>query len=589
PMNAILGMTDLALDTGLTHEQSEYLTTVRTSAESLLTIINDLLDLARIEAGRLVVEKVPFSVGSTLDDVMRTMRVRARQKGILLQARMDERLPDWVAGDPGRLRQVVMNLVGNAVKFTDAGSVTVTAAPDEGTLIRFTVEDTGIGIDRTHLDAIFDAFEQVDGSMARRHGGTGLGLAISSQLVDALGGAISVESTVGEGSRFSFTADLPPTAALSAVGGAGMAGGPALVIAGRPARDRLVEMATAAGYEAIGVSSAAEAQTMGAALHTEGRRIGALIVDFAEPDVEYCRRLVGAEVLAGTPLLAVVAAGRRGDGARFRAAGVRAYLTRPLGESDLREALSAIASGSAAAGILITRHWLRERRRPLQVLLADDSATNRMLAVKILEKRGHHVAQVSDGIAATQAVLDRDFDVVLMDVQMPGMDGLSATRVIREREQEQGADRVPIIALTAHAMESDRQRCLTAGMDGYLAKPFTASDLVGVVEAGAAVGPFTRAAGVEKASGFVEEYPSLVDRLEDAVAAGHLREAASLARRLAVGLGRIGAGEAASAAGRLAEAESGDATDLSSDFGRLASFLDRLEPELGLVGGGMSP
>ena len=586
PMNAILGMTDLTLDTEITEEQHEYLTTVRTSAESLLTIINDLLDLARVEAGRLVVEEVPFSVKSTLNDVVRTMRVRAEQKGIGLDVRIHENLPVWVAGDPGRLRQVVMNLVGNAIKFTDRGAVTLTAETAEGSLIRFTVADTGIGIGAEHVDAIFGAFEQADGSMTRRHSGTGLGLAISSKLVEAMGGTIGVESKVGEGSRFTFTADLPPTGALTAVGGAGMAGGPAIVIADRPSRERLVQMASAAGYEARGVGSAVEAQTTAANLLAEGRGIGALIVDFAEPDIDYCRRLIGSEVLAGAPVIAVVAAGRRGDGARFRAAGVRAYLTRPLGESDLREALAAIASGSAPEGILITRHWLRDRRRSLQVLLADDSATNRMLAVRILEKRGHQLVEVADGIEATQAVAERDFDVVLMDVQMPGMDGMEATRVIRAREQEASADRVPIIALTAHAMESARQKCLAAGMDGYLSKPFTAEDLVGAVESGAAIGPITISAGVEQAGAFVESYPSLIDDLEDAVADARFRDAVGLARRLAVGLGRLGASEAASAAGRLAKAGTADAGELERDFARLAVTLDRIEPEFGVISGG---
>ncbi|MBU1494660.1 MAG: response regulator [Actinobacteria bacterium] len=584
PMNAILGMTDLALDTRVTKEQHEYLTTVRTSAESLLTIINDLLDLARVEAGRLTIEQVAFSVQSTLQDVIRTMGVRARQKGVGLAAHIDEGVPAWVLGDPGRLRQIVMNLVGNAVKFTDEGTVTVTAAPAEGSLLRFTVADTGIGIGPEHLEAVFKAFEQVDGSMARRHGGTGLGLAITSKLVEAMGGTIGVESELGQGSRFTFTADLPPTAALAAIGGAGMAGGPALVVGDRLAREGLMEMVSAAGYQAIGVATSAEAQTMAASLLSEGRRVGAVIVDTAEPDAEYCRRLVGSEVLAGTPVVSVVAAGRRGDGARFRAAGVRAYLTRPLGESDVRETLAAIASGSVGSDTLITRHWLRERRRPLQVLLADDSPTNRMLAVKILEKRGHHLVQVADGIAATQAVVDRDFDVVLMDVQMPGMDGLEATRIIRAWEHEAGADRVPIIALTAHAMESDRMRCLAAGMDGYLAKPFTADQLVGAVEAGAAVGPITVRADADRFGGFVEAYASLMDGLETAVANHQTREAAAVARRLAVGLGRLGIGEAASAASRLAETEAGDIDALEKGFNRLAATLEHVEPVLGASG-----
>jgi signal transduction histidine kinase len=230
PMNAVLGMTDLALDTDLTDEQRGYVSTVRSSAESLLTIINDLLDLARVESGRLVMETVPFSVRGALEDVMRTMEVRATQKGIGLEMQIDDEVPEWVTGDPGRLRQVVMNLIGNGVKFTDEGSVRVAASVAGGSHIRFDVADTGIGIAPGHLGLIFGAFEQADGSANRRHGGTGLGLAISSKLVEAMGGTISVESRQGEGSVFSFTAELPETSALTAVGGASIAEGPVLVI-----------------------------------------------------------------------------------------------------------------------------------------------------------------------------------------------------------------------------------------------------------------------------------------------------------------------------------------------------------------------
>ncbi|MCB2224823.1 MAG: response regulator [Actinobacteria bacterium] len=582
PMNAILGMTDLALDAGVDAEQHEYLTTVRASAESLLTIINDLLDLARVEAGRLSIEHVPFAVRATLEDVVRTMRLRAQQKGITLQARFAPGLPDWVSGDPGRLRQVVMNLVGNAVKFTDKGSVVLSARPLEGDLVEFSVEDTGIGIATGHLEAIFDAFEQADGSMTRRHGGTGLGLAISKKLVDAMGGRIEVQSVLGEGSTFTFTASLPAVAALAAVGGAGLAGGPALVVAERPSREALVRMVDRFGYEAIGVGSPAEALTTAAALHSDGRRVGAVIVDFGKPDVEECRRLAASEVLAGTPVVAIVAAGRRGDGARFRAAGVRAYLTRPLEPADLREALAAIASGGAPVDILITRHWLRERRRPLRVLLADDSPTNRLVASRVLEKRGHDVAEVGDGAEALAALDAARYDVVLMDVQMPGMDGLEATRQIRDRERRAGAGHVPVIALTAHAMEADRQRCLAAGMDGYLAKPFSSEDLVGAVEGGAAIGAFTLPGPTPAAAEFLAGYPALVDGLEEAVAAGDLESAAALAGRLEIGLRALGADDAAALAGRIAEGQG--AGSGREAYEALSEALDRLEPQMAAIG-----
>ncbi len=587
PMNAVLGMTDLALDTDLTDEQRGYVGTVRSSAESLLTIINDLLDLARVESGRLVMETVPFSVRGTLEDVMRTMDVRADQKGIGLEIRIDDEVPEWVTGDPGRLRQVVMNLMGNSVKFTDEGRVRVTASIVGGSLIRFDVADTGIGIAPEHLDLIFGAFEQADGSVTRRHGGTGLGLAISSKLVEAMGGTISVESRQGEGSVFSFTAELPETSALTGVGGAAMAKGPVLVIGDGPSRRRLVDMVAGTGRAAMGLGSAAEALTLAASLQAEGRRPGALIVDFAEPDVDYCRRLADSSLLAGVPMLVVVGAGRRGDGARFRAAGVRAYLTKPLGDADVREALMAISTGSAPAATLVTRHWLRDRRRPLEILLADDSATNRLLAARVLEKRGHRVMQVVDGAAAVEAVAAHDFDVVLMDVQMPEVDGLEATRAIREWEGDTGASRLPIIALTAHAMGSDRDICLAAGMDGYLAKPFRIEELASYVEAMAGSGRAAGAPGGEESGSFVDAYPGLVGGLEEAVAGRRSAEAGEIAARLAAGLQKLGAAEAAEAAHRLADAAQVRDPDSAVEeaFASLVSSLDTLEPELGARAG----
>jgi len=337
----------------------------------------------------------------------------------------------------------------------------------------------------------------------------------------------------------------------------------------------------------MGVGSAAEALTLAASLRAEGRRPGGLVVDFAEPDVDFCRRLVESEVLAGVPMLVVVGAGRRGDGTLFRAAGARAYLTRPLDDGDVREALAVIGSGSSSPTTLVTRHWLRERRRPLEVLLADDSATNRFLAARILEKRGHRVVEVGDGTAAVGAVATNDFDVVLMDVQMPEMDGIEATRAIRETERGTGAAPVPIIALTAHVMASDREACLAAGMDGYLAKPFSAEQLVSCVETMANRSWVEEMAGSSGTGGFVDAYPGMIDRLEEAVAVGLPAEAGKIAARLAAGLHWLGATEAAEAARRLSDAAAGagNRAVIEEAFAAMASSLDRLESEFGTPAG----
>lgn len=595
PMNAILGMTDLALGTELSDEQLDYLITVHSSAQALLTIINDLLDLAKVDAGRLDLESVPFSVRSTLEDVMRAMRVRAAQKGVELREEVDESVPECVRGDPGRLRQVLINLIGNAVKFTDLGSVSVSVTSAGGDRVRFDVVDTGIGIAEEDLDEIFKAFEQADSSSTRRHGGTGLGLAISAKLVELMGGEIHAESKPANGSRFCFTARLPAARpAPIGVSCPDVMPGPVLVVADAKARRKLVEMVADAGHAALGVGSSAEVLAVAGSLVAEGQQVGAMVVDLVEPDVGFCRRLASKNAVAGVPMMAIVGAGRRGDGARFRAAGVRAYLTRPLEDTDLRDALRAITVGEAPPEVLVTKHWLREQRRPLRVLVADDSATNRLLATRLLERRGHRVTGAVNGREAISVTGESEFDVVLMDVQMPEVDGLEATEAIRLREQEFGG-RLPIVALTAHATASDRHACMAAGMDEYLAKPFGSDELIEVVEraargiAGVSSGearacgsPMTDLAGV-----FLKEYPALVDGIDEAMEEGRLAAVGSLAGRLADGLHAVSAGDAAESAARLRRAaRRGDWAEATSVYGVLTGALEWLEPKLATPAGG---
>jgi PAS domain S-box-containing protein len=476
PMNAILGMTDLALGTETDDEQREYLGTVRSSAESLLTIINDLLDLSRIEAGRLELERIPFTLRDVLEDCTRMMQVRAADKGLDLVLRFDPSLPARMVGDPGRLRQIVVNLLGNAVKFTEQGSVTVTvsqfdeSAEDVG--IQVSVEDTGVGIAADKLEVIFEAFRQADGSTTRRFGGTGLGLAISSELAAAMGGRIWAESTPGRGSVFRFTArfgEAPPDTAIDE----SRIEGP-IAIVGHPGASRswirqsLVDAGLAVEVASDLVTAIAVASRV---------RPAAIVYDTTNPtDVETLR---SSSVLATIPIVAVAASGRRGDARRFRDAGATGYLARPARASEL----VGVVRGAIAEpdGEIVTRHWIRERRTRLHVLLADDSPTNRLLASRILEKRGHTVVGVGDGSEAVARLAEERFDAVLMDVQMPGVDGLEATRRIRTRELIEGGH-VPVVALTAHAMEADRARCLAAGMDAFVSKPFRAEELEETLE-----------------------------------------------------------------------------------------------------------
>ncbi|MDX1690906.1 MAG: ATP-binding protein, partial [Acidimicrobiia bacterium] len=473
PMNAILGMTELALGTDIDDEQREYLTTVRSSADALLTIINDLLDLSRVEAGRLDLDAIPFVLRDVFDDCVRMMSVRAADKGIELRLRFDPTLPARVVGDPGRLRQIVVNLLGNAVKFTERGHVAVTvSAGDSPSTVQVSVEDTGIGIPPEKLEVVFEAFRQADGSTTRQFGGTGLGLAISSELVTLMGGRIWAESTPGEGSVFRFTAEFEDAGQAEVTSRGTRIEGPVVVVSetgGTRSWARRV-------LSEVGVETVMVADVVAATAATDAPP-AAVLVDTMDPgDVSFLR---AASPLDGAPIVVVVGAGKRGDAAVFREAGAAGYLTRPASSSELLGVLRGVIAGEARE--IVTRHWVRERRPTLRVLVADDSPTNRVLASRILEKRGHAVVGVGDGSEVLERLAAEPFDVVLMDVQMPEMDGLEATRRIRSAEL-MGDDHVPIVALTAHAMDTDRTACLAAGMDGFVTKPFRADDLVTTLE-----------------------------------------------------------------------------------------------------------
>lgn len=495
PMNAIIGMTDLTLDTGLDSEQREYLQTVRHASESLLALIDDILDFSKIEAGKLELEPLEFRLRDCVENAAKTLAVRAQEKDLELAVDVHADVPDLVIGDPVRLRQIVVNLVGNAIKFTDEGEIEVSAAlqsvGDDEVAVAFTVRDTGIGIAEDQLASIFESFSQADVSTTREFGGTGLGLAISSQLAERMGGRMWVDSELGVGTRFHFIVRLgvPEHAEESTalIGDAELAEMPALIVDDNATNRRILadilqnwglRPVTADGADAAlaALESAAELGAPYRLVLLDGRMPGVDGFQLAE-------MIMQDERYDDAELMMLTSAGQPGDATKCRELGISSYLTKPVPQTDLYDAIQAILGAPAASRVdLVTQHSLREARRALRVLLAEDNPVNVKLATRLLEKRGHTVVVANNGQEALDEMLSSGpFDVVLMDVQMPVMDGFEATAAIRSAE-EGSNQRLRIIGVTAHAMEGDMERCIDAGMDGYLSKPFVAKDLFALIE-----------------------------------------------------------------------------------------------------------
>src|SRR5438128_395999 len=494
PMNAVLGFVELVLDTDLGVEQRRALELVRSSSEALLTILNDILDYSKIEAEHLELESIPFDLPKVVHATATLLAVRAREKHLELTVDVPPDVPHLVRGDPTRVRQVLMNLIGNAIKFTERGEVDVSASAvrrdrDQAT-VRFRVRDTGIGISEQQLATIFQEFRQADASMTRRYGGTGLGLAISRRLVALMGGELTVTSEVGRGSEFGFTLAVPVEAAApqARAGGATTSlGGRRLLVVDDNETNRRI-LRDMLGAEGIAVHEAARADAGLAALR-RGAQAGVpydlAILDAQMPDsdgFELAAAVRADRELAATRLLILTSAGQRGDGERCRQMGIQAYLTKPIARADLIEAVSTVlreAPPAGAAPALITRHSIAESRHTLRILLAEDNPVNQQVATAMLVKRGHQVDVVSNGREAVDAVRAVRYDVVLMDIQMPELDGFAATAGIRALPEGR---LLPIIALTAHALSGERERCLERGMTGYVAKPFKAHDLFAAIE-----------------------------------------------------------------------------------------------------------
>ncbi len=489
PMNAVIGMTELALDTELTPTQRDWLSTVRDSGNSLLMLINDILDFSKIEAGKLELESEPFGLRDYVGDTLKLLAVRADATGIELAWRIAPEVPDTVVGDPHRLRQVLINLIGNAIKFTERGEVvldvsTAAKASSGGPeRISFSVRDTGVGIPKDKLATIFGAFEQADTSSTRRFSGTGLGLAITSRLVDLMGGRIEVKSTVGEGSTFTFSAQLEPGSDLPQRDLSALSGHRVLVVDDNATnRSILHEVLGSWRMQPVSASGAREALEVLREAEGSGNAFALIISDFNMPEMDgamLAERIRADAALAHTPVIMLTSGNRLGEISSREELGIAACLMKPVKQSELIESIAAaldlplvrpVGARSETAGS-------QEKLPPLRVLLGEDIRTNQRLVVALLEKRGHSVTVASDGNEALLAhAQDGPFDVILMDVQMPDMDGLEATSQIRERETESGAH-VPIIAMTAHSMAGDRERCLAAGMDDYISKPIRPAEL----------------------------------------------------------------------------------------------------------------
>jgi len=500
PMNGVIGMTGLLLDTDLTDEQRDLAETVRTSAGSLLQIINDILDFFKIEAGKIEFEILDFDLRNALEDMTDTIAPKAYEKGLEIACIVSPHVPSLVRGDPGRIRQILLNLAGNAVKFTPEGQIAIRVSLVEETTthvtLKFKVADTGIGIPPDRLDRLFKSFSQADASTTRKYGGTGLGLAISRQLAENMGGEIGVESREAKGSTFWFTIVLEKQS-VDEKGlfrlPSNLQGKRILAVADHP----INLVALSQGLEASGCTctTASRPEEALAVLRrgvSKKTPFHLVIVDCVMADVTgeaFAKRIKEDPDLKETPLVMMTAWGQRGDAARAKDAGFAAYLTKPIRRGHLLECLKTVL-GFEDDGrrltedpALVTKHSVAESgKRRVHILLAEDNRVNQKLALRLLEKFGYRAHAVANGQEAVRALETANYDLVLMDVQMPEMDGLEATQIIRNRSSRVKNHDVPIIAMTAHAMQGDRERCLEAGMTDYTSKPIQPQVLMEAIE-----------------------------------------------------------------------------------------------------------
>ncbi|MGE0824346.1 MAG: response regulator [Candidatus Binatia bacterium] len=648
PMNGIIGMTELALDTDLTPQQREYLSMVKDSADSLLRLINDILDFSKIEAGKLDLEPIDFSLRESLEDTVKTLAMRAHKKGLELACHIPPDVPDAVVGDPGRLRQLIVNLSGNAIKFTEQGEVVVDVAVESQTeeeiCLHFTVKDTGIGLPPEKQRVIFEAFSQADSSTTRKYGGTGLGLAISTQLAVLMGGKIWVESEVGKGSTFHFTARLGlskvelPKRLTEPVELQDL---PVHVVDDNATNRRILEeILTNWGMKPTVVDGAQAALTAMERARDAAKPFALVITDGMMPKMdgfELVEQIRQHPDLAGATIMMLSSAGQHSDAARCRELGVSAYLTKPIKQSDLLDAVVTVLHTSSTEPrkpLLQPQLAVPETQHRLHILLAEDNAINQRVTTGILEKRGHTVVVVGNGKEALAALENEAFDLLLLDVQMPEMDGFETTREIRRRESQLSVvrgqlsgrqnlpeesrlttehwplatRRLPIVAMTARALKGDRERCLEAGMDGYVSKPLQAQQLFEVIaglipslaEAGEGTprqtapteSVFDRDEALDRVDGntallrelvglFFDEIPGLLATIHESVVHRDVKALERAAHTLKGAVSNLSAKDACSAALRLEMlGYGGDLTDVEEVYADLEKEITRLRSAL---------
>jgi two-component system sensor histidine kinase/response regulator len=517
PMNGIIGMTELVLGTDLTGEQRKYLEMAKMSADTLLALINDILDFSKIEVGKMELEAIDFNLRLTLENATDTLALKAHEKGLELACHIRPDVPTALIGDPGRLRQIIVNIAGNALKFTEEGEIVIQvemeSESDDSVKLHFMVSDTGIGIPQDKLDSIFKSFEQIDGSTIRKYGGTGLGLAITRQLVEMMGGEIHVESpnrsrleensntrnresrVGGPGSIFHFTVCFGLSRS-KAIGvprpkPQDLSGMPVLIVDDNyTSRILLQEMISSWGLVPTITANGKEALDRFNKAFGSGTPYRLILLDVQMPELD---GFDVAKIIKDSPsgkdvrIILLSSMGQRGDSDRCKEIGISGYLPKPIKQSELFDAIMmTMGLRSEEMPTVITRHKVYEERESLNILLAEDNSINQTLAIKLLEKRGHRVTLASNGIEAVEAFKNGDFDLILMDIQMPEMDGFAATRAIRDLMLEKSDSKgrmsdIPIIAMTAHAMTGDREKCIDAGMDDYVSKPIKPEVLYSVI------------------------------------------------------------------------------------------------------------
>jgi CheY-like chemotaxis protein/nitrogen-specific signal transduction histidine kinase len=506
PMNGVLGMAELALSTELTAEQHEYLSAIQSSGQALLAVINGILDFSKIEAGKLEFDLIDFSLRETVGEAIKSLALKAHEKQLELTYEVDRVVPEHLIGDPHRLRQVLVNLIGNAIKFTERGEVAacmrVESATEQQVHLHFCVRDTGIGIRADQRDLIFQPFIQADGSITRKFGGTGLGLTISTQLVERMGGRIWVESEVGQGSEFHFTAwfergkprdNVPPPLPVPALEGL------RILVVDDNATNRRILLGTLKEWRmnAQAAGTAAEAMHALQSARQIGQPFQVLLLDVVMPDVDgftLARQIRAHPDFSGMPLVFLSSAHHQGGLGHCREFGRAVFLIKPVKSSDLLQGIAKVLRFSQVKPMMrpdISFVRQDSGAAGMRILLAEDNLINQTVAVHMLTKLGHQVTVVRNGREAVHMTQAQSFDLVLMDVQMPEVDGYEATRQIRARER-QTQSHVPIFALTAYAIKGDHEQCLAAGMDGYVAKPIAVKDLAQVIETVRFAGPPTR-------------------------------------------------------------------------------------------------